>query len=793
VNYADYDNDGDGYVDALFIIHAGPGYERTGNPNDIWSHKWEMQLPQHLDGVIDSVYSMEPEYWDDPGDITCGVYAHEMGHSVFGLPDLYDYDYDSRGLGSWSLMSGGSWNGPLGSSPAHPDAWSRMQMGAVVATILSADLLGASIPAIEETPAIFRLWTCGAVGDQYFLVENRRQTGYDTYLPDQGLLIYHVDQAVSNNNHQWYPGHTDEGHYLVALEQADGQWHLEQNINSGDGGDPYPGTTSNRTYDDNSTPDSRDYNFNTTDVAVRNISDSAPMMTGDLYVGAATLSGPLSGTLAPGCYHVIGEILVSSTDVLHLMPGTTLIFDGPYPFRIYGTLLAEGTESDSIVFTTYQSASNRWRGLRFQGPASSGSRLAYCLVEKGYAAGPYPDCSGGGASCYLSSPTFTNSVLADNWATDTGGGLYCEDNSSPTVTNCTISGNTAGNYAGGVGCYDSSPIFTNCILTGNRSNGPQGGGGVNCANSWATFTSCTISDNSANQNGGGIRCSYSWPSFVNCMISFNSAGTRGGGIYSTNDASPTFVNCSIAGNSAEIGGGGLQCEGSSPTLTNCTFAGNWCPELGRSGGVDCQNSSPTINSFIIAFSSGYGIYFNNSTSSEVQYGDFFGNSGGDIIFYNNNPSHGPLGIGQIVTTNANGDPCDVYYNIFCDPMFADAANDDYHLTAPSSCIDAANPCELDPDNTILDIGAYYYPHSMPDYDPSLEIYLWYQVMETGLYISWRPFGNATGYKVYRSTQVDLPLNEWQLLTTTPPETWEYFDSEAYDAAMRYFYRVVVVY
>ncbi len=44
--------------------------------------------------------------------MTCGVFAHEMGHAAFGLPDLYDTDNSSEGLGNWSLMAGGSWNGP---------------------------------------------------------------------------------------------------------------------------------------------------------------------------------------------------------------------------------------------------------------------------------------------------------------------------------------------------------------------------------------------------------------------------------------------------------------------------------------------------------------------------------------------------------------------------------------------------------------------------------------------------------------------------------------------------------
>ncbi|MFH1011261.1 MAG: hypothetical protein V1784_08505, partial [bacterium] len=121
------------------------------------------------------------------------------------------------------------------------------------------------------------------------------------------------------------------------------------------------------------------------------------------------LSGPLSGTLGPGIYHVVGEISINSGDSLRLLPGTTFIFDGSYRFRIYGQLLAEGTESDSIVFTTYQSGSNRWKGLRFDGSNSSGSRLAYCLIEKGRAYGPSGlDWQGGGIFCYYASPTFTN-------------------------------------------------------------------------------------------------------------------------------------------------------------------------------------------------------------------------------------------------------------------------------------------------------------------------------------------------------------------------------------------------
>lgn len=294
VDFSVYDNNNDGYVDALFIVHAGPGAEFTGSNNDIWSHKWSMSSPQSVDGVFAYTYSMEPEYWQTPGDMTCGVFVHEMGHSVFGLPDLYDRDYSSNGLGRWSLMAGGSWNGYLGNSPAHPDAWCRVQMGYVTPTNIQTDTTGVTIPEIENNPTIFRLWTNGATGtSEYFLVENRQQTGYDSALPSEGLLIYHIDESVSSqNDNEWYPGYTSYGHYLVALEQADGLWELEKDIDSGDSGDPFPGSTTNRTFDSFSVPNSQDYNFNFTNVAVRNISNSLTNMTADFEVsGGASWNG----------------------------------------------------------------------------------------------------------------------------------------------------------------------------------------------------------------------------------------------------------------------------------------------------------------------------------------------------------------------------------------------------------------------------------------------------------------------------------------------------------------------
>jgi len=300
VDFSDYDNDSDGYVDALVVVHAGQGAELTGSPDDIWSHKWSVPWPWTLvDGVMVRDYTIQPEYWLSPYDMTLGVFCHELGH-VFGLPDLYDTEYDSYGIGRWSLMASGSWNGYLGDSPAYPDAWCMTRLGYVSATLVTTNTTGVKIPAIENSPVAYKLWTSGSPLNEYFLVANRQKIGYDAGLPSQGLLIWHVDEDVSDNganDNQWYPGYTANGHYKVALEQSDGLWEMEKNNNPGNSGDPYPGSYNRRTFDGGSLPSSQSYDETETYVAVLNISDPGDTMICDLFVSPAEVKEEVDGFL----------------------------------------------------------------------------------------------------------------------------------------------------------------------------------------------------------------------------------------------------------------------------------------------------------------------------------------------------------------------------------------------------------------------------------------------------------------------------------------------------------------
>jgi immune inhibitor A len=263
VDFDPYDNDGNGYVDAFIVIHAGPGGEVTGGSDDIWSHKWT------LDGGARGVdHTKIYAYLTVPEDCKIGVCAHELGHLLFGFPDLYDTDYSSEGIGNWCLMAGGSWGGN-GDTPVHPSAWCKANQGWV--TVDNRKANGAvTVSDVKSSNTVYRLWNKGALGNEYFLIENRQQTGFDVSLPAGGLLIWHIDEAQQTN--------TDEHHYKVALMQADGKRDLEKNVNRGDAGDVYPGSSHKTTFDAGSNPNSRSYASADSGVAVTEISASGPTM-----------------------------------------------------------------------------------------------------------------------------------------------------------------------------------------------------------------------------------------------------------------------------------------------------------------------------------------------------------------------------------------------------------------------------------------------------------------------------------------------------------------------------------
>ena len=275
IDFSPYDNDGNGFVDAFIVVHAGPGAEETGNPQHIWSHKWVFN-----GGAYDADGTQIFGYLTIPEDCKIGVCAHELGHLLFGWPDLYDTDGSSEGLGNWCLMGGGSWNGN-GDVPAHPSAWCKANQGWV--TVVNRTTSGTvTINDVKTGRKVYRLWKNGAAGKEYFLVENRQRTLYDRKLPGDGLLVYHIDETIDGNE--------DENHPFVKLVEADGRNQLRDGANRGDAGDPYPGSSHNVAFTSASTPGSKSYGDLDTCVKITRIAASGASMKASVGITCASES-----------------------------------------------------------------------------------------------------------------------------------------------------------------------------------------------------------------------------------------------------------------------------------------------------------------------------------------------------------------------------------------------------------------------------------------------------------------------------------------------------------------------
>lgn len=300
IDFGLYDNDGpdgiansgddDGKVDTVFFIHPEVGAECGGEGrSNIWSHSWHYSentyghtgpfvtrairrgkdgkpilnddgTQQHI--VIDD-YTIQPGLsCPDEGEpakmIQVGVFCHEFGHAL-GLPDLYDRNNKSEGVGNWCVMAGGSYGGDGRSAqcPVGMCAWCKTYLGwAASETITQKDRF--SLEAVEDRGRLFRINVPNTKRREYFLLEFRDnewqdsvfhvRQNWDRFLPASGVALWHVDERVGEGpDWPFAPqgkGQNDSpslpnaaAHSLVSLCQRDRKLDLELKKNRGDATD----------------------------------------------------------------------------------------------------------------------------------------------------------------------------------------------------------------------------------------------------------------------------------------------------------------------------------------------------------------------------------------------------------------------------------------------------------------------------------------------------------------------------------------------------------------------------
>ena len=175
-----------------------------------------------------------------------GTFCHEFGHCL-GLPDIYDVSYSGGyGMGTYDIMSSGSYLNN-GNTPPNYSAFERYSMGWLMYDDITTDR-DITLSPISESNTAIRL-SSPTTPNEYFILENRQQDGWDAYLPACGLMITHIDydEEVWNNN----TVNNDPNHQHVMMMAADNSW-----ATSTQSGDLYPGLLDNTSFTDTSIPNS---------------------------------------------------------------------------------------------------------------------------------------------------------------------------------------------------------------------------------------------------------------------------------------------------------------------------------------------------------------------------------------------------------------------------------------------------------------------------------------------------------------------------------------------------------
>lgn len=257
LDFSPYDTDNDGVLDNVFIYYAGHNEAEGGSVNSIWPHRWGVYpqsmfpLTYNYTGTVASVtfngkrvmdYACTSELRSNVGALMCGVgtFCHELGH-VLGLPDYYDTATQSNpALGSWSIMDTGNYSN-LGRTPPVYSVYDRFFLGwltpvqeSATANLTLNPISQSITPPANTTNQAFLLSATphNLIGNnpgpnEFFMLEYRKQTGWDTYLPAEGMCIWHIDYnhtVWANNTPNNYTGTTQTAtsHMHVYLQPLSG-------------------------------------------------------------------------------------------------------------------------------------------------------------------------------------------------------------------------------------------------------------------------------------------------------------------------------------------------------------------------------------------------------------------------------------------------------------------------------------------------------------------------------------------------------------------------------------------
>ena len=251
VDFSEFDADNDGYVDSIYFFYAGFGEADSNKSESIWPHNgllkdnWKIDL--ELDGVIINNYACSNEIRYSTSypllPVGIGTFVHEFGH-VLGLADHYDTSYTSGRIGveQWDTMAAASYNNNQNTPPAF-SSFERSELGWMSLTDIKPIQQGIlRVPVLTSSNPHALVVRVPGEENEYFIIERREKSGWDSFLPAAGILVWHIDMMKE----RWKDNsvNNDPVHQCVDIVEADNT----ENANTLHG-DVFPGSGNVTSYD----------------------------------------------------------------------------------------------------------------------------------------------------------------------------------------------------------------------------------------------------------------------------------------------------------------------------------------------------------------------------------------------------------------------------------------------------------------------------------------------------------------------------------------------------------------
>ena len=389
-------------------------------------------------------------------------------------------------------------------------------------------------------------------------------------------------------------------------------------------------------------------------------------------------------TAADSPVRVVDTVYVDVGATLTIGPGVDVLFDVDAPFCVAGSLVAEGTATDSIRFLPGNVES--WHAILF-GDGSDG-HMAFVRVSgcDYYAAmdveAPFYFDAGGSISGIGARVHLRHCVIRGNTSYKYGAGLFLRA-CTAEIDTCLVEGNRSLSNGGGIHLSTSACAMTGCVVTGNSPHGVLAN-----ASSRLTMTGCVVKESFAGDNpyeeSGGLVVESSTASLTGCTLERNTAPVWGGGLY-LREGQASLTDCRIVGNTSPKGSAVYVWRGTAELL-GCTAADNAQGELPPGA----EETEPSAIEILEG-----GLLLANSV--------VWGNTGRSLAI--------PLDAGtdsslcRVEYSDLQGDEAwPGPGNICADPLFVDSEHGNYALRTGSPCIDSGSPYYLDADGTRADMG-----------------------------------------------------------------------------------------